>query len=115
MLQCQQSFQTIGDDCPWDYAKETGIYVEQRSVLQQNEVIHTAVSSLGGFLSIQRRGIVCSGLHIHFLGKFQSAYFSFFLIIKSVHFQTVSAATSYLIVLLQFDMTAILRNEGLMS
>lgn len=38
-----------------------------------------------------------------------------FLIIKSVHFQTVSAATSYLIVLLQFDMTAILRNEGLMS
>lgn len=30
-------------------------------------------------------------------------------------FQTVSAATSYLIVLLQFDMTAILRNEGLMT
>ncbi|EDX04788.1 gustatory and pheromone receptor 33a [Drosophila simulans] len=52
---------------------------------------------------------------LHWEGFFQFNGVGLFALDYTFIFSTVSAATSYLIVLLQFDMTAILRNEGLMS
>ncbi|XP_043950167.1 gustatory and pheromone receptor 33a [Drosophila biarmipes] len=52
---------------------------------------------------------------LHWEGFFQFNGIGLFALDYTFIFSTVSAATSYLIVLLQFDMTAILRNEGLMS
>ncbi|XP_022232268.2 gustatory and pheromone receptor 33a [Drosophila obscura] len=52
---------------------------------------------------------------LHWEGYFQFNGIGLFALDYTFIFSTVSAATSYLIVLLQFDMTAILRNEGLMS
>lgn len=67
LLQCQQSFQAIGHDCARDNAEETRIYAQQRSLLQQDEVLHTAVPTLGGILSIQWHRTLCLGLHLHIL------------------------------------------------
>ncbi|XP_017022096.1 gustatory and pheromone receptor 33a [Drosophila kikkawai] len=52
---------------------------------------------------------------LHWEGYFQFNGIGLFALDYTFIFSTVSAATSYLIVLLQFDMTAILRNEGLIS
>ncbi|EDV32144.1 uncharacterized protein Dana_GF14188 [Drosophila ananassae] len=52
---------------------------------------------------------------LHWEGYFQFNGIGLFALDYTFIFSTVSAATSYLIVLLQFDMTAILRNDGLMS
>ncbi|XP_030555841.1 gustatory and pheromone receptor 33a isoform X2 [Drosophila novamexicana] len=52
---------------------------------------------------------------LHWEGYFQFNGIGLFALDYTFIFSTVSAATSYLIVLLQFDMTSILRNEGLMT
>ncbi|XP_068151709.1 gustatory and pheromone receptor 33a [Drosophila tropicalis] len=52
---------------------------------------------------------------LHWEGYFQFNGIGLFALDYTFIFSTVSAATSYLIVLLQFDMSAILRNEGLMN
>ncbi|XP_034099492.1 gustatory and pheromone receptor 33a [Drosophila albomicans] len=52
---------------------------------------------------------------LHWEGYFQFNGIGLFALDYTFIFSTVSAATSYLIVLLQFDMTAILRSEGLMT
>ncbi|XP_012155325.2 gustatory and pheromone receptor 33a [Ceratitis capitata] len=50
---------------------------------------------------------------LHWEGYFQFNGIGLFALDYTFIFSTVSAATSYLIVLLQFDMTATLKNEGL--
>ncbi|XP_034473577.1 gustatory and pheromone receptor 33a [Drosophila innubila] len=52
---------------------------------------------------------------LHWEGYFQFNGIGLFALDYTFIFSTVSAATSYLIVLLQFDMTSILRSEGLMT
>ncbi|XP_030384553.1 gustatory and pheromone receptor 33a [Scaptodrosophila lebanonensis] len=52
---------------------------------------------------------------LHWEGFFHFNGMGLFALDYTFIFSTVSAATSYLIVLLQFDMSTILRNEGLMS
>ncbi|KAH8267423.1 hypothetical protein KR018_001038, partial [Drosophila ironensis] len=52
---------------------------------------------------------------LHWESYFQFNGIGLFALDYTFIFSTVSAATSYLIVLLQFDMSAILRNDGLLS
>ncbi|EDW03333.1 gustatory and pheromone receptor 33a [Drosophila grimshawi] len=52
---------------------------------------------------------------LHWEGYFQFNGIGLFALDYTFIFSTVSAATSYLIVLLQFDMTSILRSEGLLT